>query len=153
MSMSIPFFFEPVKFIHLKTGREHLIVDGGMLSNFPVWLFDVEDGVAPRQPTFGMRLVEPDPRTPLTERISQAEGSRSQVLSVIDYIRGLFETMLEAHDRLAMRDSDIARTIDVGTVGVRTTEFDLAERPERVEALYQSGRAAAEEFLASQTST
>lgn len=150
MSMSIPFFFEPVKFTHLKTGREHLIVDGGMLSNFPVWIFDAEDGVEPRQPTFGMRLVEPDPRTPLTERASEAEGSRSPVLSVIDYIRSLFETMLEAHDRLAMRDGDLARTIDVDTVGVRTTEFDLAKRPERVEALYQSGHSAAERFLAAQ---
>ena len=36
MSMSIPIFFEPVKFANPQTGREHLIVDGGMLSNFPV---------------------------------------------------------------------------------------------------------------------
>lgn len=40
MSMSIPFFFDPV--VH----RGHYFVDGGMLSNFPVWLFD-------RQPAAG----------------------------------------------------------------------------------------------------
>ena len=32
------------------------IVDGGALSNFPVWIFDVEDRDALR-PTFGFRLV------------------------------------------------------------------------------------------------
>ena len=37
MSMSIPFFFEPV--VH----AGHHFVDGGMLSNFPVWLFAAED--------------------------------------------------------------------------------------------------------------
>lgn len=34
MSASIPFFFEPV----IEAG--HHFVDGGLLSNFPVWLFD-----------------------------------------------------------------------------------------------------------------
>jgi NTE family protein len=144
MSMSIPFFFEPVKFTHLKSGREHLIVDGGMLSNFPVWLFDVEEGEEAQQPTFGMRLVEPDPRASLAKGVS----GRGRALMVVDYIRSLVETMMEAHDRFAMRESDFKRTIDIDTLGVRTTEFELAKDPGRVEALYQSGRSAAEEFLA-----
>ena len=46
MSMSIPVFFEPVRFENPKTGETHVIVDGGMLSNFPVWLFDCDDGDA-----------------------------------------------------------------------------------------------------------
>ncbi len=41
--MSIPIFFEPVMLANPKTGREHLIVDGVVLSNFPVWLFDAEE--------------------------------------------------------------------------------------------------------------
>lgn len=52
MSMSIPFFFEPVKL------KDSYIVDGGMLSNFPVELFD-SDGV-PEWPTFGFKLVLSD---------------------------------------------------------------------------------------------
>ncbi len=40
MSMSIPVFFEPVRWDNPDTGEQHVIVDGGMLSNFPVWLFD-----------------------------------------------------------------------------------------------------------------
>ena len=41
MSMGIPYFFKPVKFGHGRFNRrKHWIVDGGMLSNFPIWLFD-----------------------------------------------------------------------------------------------------------------
>ena len=43
MSMSIPIFFEPVRIENPETNHEHVIVDGGMLSNFPVWLFDSGD--------------------------------------------------------------------------------------------------------------
>src|ERR671911_251762 len=51
MSMSIPVFFEPVRFDNPETGETHVIVDGGMLSNFPVGLFDCEDGEPPEWPT------------------------------------------------------------------------------------------------------
>ena len=48
-SMSIPFFYEPLRF----TGRDDVgravqsyMVDGGMLSNFPIEVFDRTDGQA-----------------------------------------------------------------------------------------------------------
>uniref|UniRef100_A0ACD5GVL9 Patatin-like phospholipase family protein n=1 Tax=Desertifilum tharense IPPAS B-1220 TaxID=1781255 RepID=A0ACD5GVL9_9CYAN len=58
LSMSIPLFFEP--------GRlgDSWIVDGGILSNFPLWIYDVQPrpgqsvAPAPRWPTFGFRLVD-----------------------------------------------------------------------------------------------
>ena len=142
MSMSIPIFFEPVKLANAQTGREHLIVDGGMLSNFPVWLFDAEE---PQWPTFGLKLVEKDPRAPVAGGQPRQERPRSGVLSVIDYLRSLVDTMMAAHDRLYIEDSDFDRTIAIDTLGVRTTEFDLSE--ERAVELFESGRAAAEEFL------
>jgi NTE family protein len=42
MSMSIPYFFQPVELIHAETGLSSTIVDGGVLSNFTVWILDVE---------------------------------------------------------------------------------------------------------------
>jgi NTE family protein len=145
MSMSIPIFFEPVKFPNLQTGREHLIVDGGMLSNFPVWLFDT-DGV-PAWPTFGLRLAEPNPRASLAKQLPPPENSRRGILAVVDYARSLVATMMAAHDRLSLENADYARTIDIDTLGVGTTEFDLSN--ERAMELYQSGRTAAEGFLES----
>ncbi len=143
MSMSIPFFFEPVRVRNPLTHREHLIADGGVLSNFPVWLFD-SDG-DPEWPTFGLLLVEPDPRTPLGDRIPPPEPRRWGVGGAVDYAKSLIHTMLEAHDRLYVEKAQYARTIPIKTLGVGTTEFDLPR--ERAEALYQSGRQAAEEFL------
>jgi len=141
MSMSIPIFFEPVTFTNAQTGREHLIVDGGMLSNFPVWLFDAEE---PLWPTFGLKLVEKDPRAPVGGQLHQ-ERPRGGVLSVIDYLRSLVDTMMAAHDRLYIEEHDFKRTVAINTLGVRTTEFDLSE--ERAMELFESGRVAAEKFL------
>jgi NTE family protein len=138
MSMSIPVLFEPVSFTNPKTGREHLIVDGGMLSNFPVWLFDADE---PYWPTIGLKFIEEDPRSPLGTL-----GSKGGWFSMVDYARRLVDTMMEAHDRLYLEESDFHRTIAIDPLGVGTTQFDLSR--ERALALYDSGRTAAEEFLA-----
>ncbi|MGH2535365.1 MAG: patatin-like phospholipase family protein [Thermomicrobiales bacterium] len=144
MSMSIPIFFEPVRFRNPKTGREHLIVDGGMLSNFPVWLFDAP-GV-PEWPTFGLKLVEPElTLTSLADRLPE-EPPRWGIAGVIDYIKSLVRTMVEAHDRFYIEENNFQRTIPIATLGVRTTEFDLAA--ERALALFEEGRRASAAFLA-----
>jgi NTE family protein len=143
MSTSIPFYFEPVEFRNPTTGRKHLIVDGGVLSNFPVWLFDSRE--EPRWPTFGLRLVEPEPETPLDHRMEPATYPMGGIRTTIDYVKSLVYTMLEAHDRLYIEMADFARTIPIPTLGVRTTDFDLPK--ERKLELYEAGRAAAEKFL------
>jgi NTE family protein len=147
MSMSIPIFFEPVRWQHPETGDDHVIVDGGMLSNFPVWLFDCEDG-DPDWPTFGLLLVEGQPKVPVAERIAHENGEGGHsggARAVVAYVRALAQTMMEAHDRLYVEQAEYARTIPIPTIGVGTTEFDLPL--ERKLALYESGRNAAEKFL------
>jgi NTE family protein len=145
MSMSIPIFFEPVRFENPETGRTHVIVDGGMLSNFPVWLFDCDDGEAPEWATFGLLLVEPKPQTPIGARLPKAKMDGRGPGAVIDYVKALAQTMMEAHDRMYVEQANYARTIPIPTLGVGTTEFDLPR--ERALALYDSGRWAAEKFL------
>ena len=141
MSTSIPFYFEPVKFRNPVTGREHLVVDGGILSNFPVWLFDSRQ--EPRWPTFGLKLVEPE-LSP-APRLEPAAYPPGGLGTTIDYVKSLIQTMLEAHDRRHVEAADFARTIPIPTLGVRTTDFDLS-RKRRLE-LYEAGRTAAEQFL------
>jgi NTE family protein len=51
MSMSVPFWFAP-SILH-RDGAPHQILDGGLLSNFPIWLFDTAH---PARPTWGVRL-------------------------------------------------------------------------------------------------
>jgi NTE family protein len=138
MSMSIPFFYEPVKLKYKKEdGKEEdtYIVDGGVLSNFPVWLFDSQ-GV-PEWPTFGFKLVEPE----------EKEEVRHQISGPITLLTGLFSTMMEAQDARYISSSQYVRTIPIPTLGVGTTEFGITQ--ERSEALYESGRKAADNFLKS----
>jgi NTE family protein len=142
MSMSIPFFFEPVRVTNEKTGEKHTIVDGGMLSNFPVWLFDCEKDEEPEWPTFGCLLVEPEPEKPVAARLDKDDRGFS---ALIDYIKAMAQTMMEAHDRLYVQQAQWARTIPIPTLGVGTTEFDITR--ERALALYESGRKATADFL------
>jgi NTE family protein len=145
MSMSIPIFFKPVRISNRETNHEHQIVDGGMLSNFPVWLFDCEDMATPDWPTFGLLLVEPDPKVPIGERLPEPEHAPTGVRGLTQLLSGMLHTMMEAHDRLYLEKAQFARTIPIPTLGIGTTEFDLTR--ERAEALYQSGRQAATTFL------
>jgi len=52
---------------------------------------------------------------------------------------------MQAHDARYIKDEQFVRTIPILTLGVGTTEFDISS--ERSEALYQSGREAAEKFF------
>ena len=142
MSMSIPIFFEPVRFDNPQTGEEHLIVDGGMLSNFPVWLFDAEE---PQWPTFGLKLIQKDPKAPVAGDFPEREAPRGGISEVLEYLRSLVDTMMAAHDRLYIEESEFDRTIAIDTLGVGTTEFDLSS--ERAMDLFESGRVVAEKFL------
>jgi NTE family protein len=139
MSMSIPIFFEPWSWKSEIDGLTHTIVDGGMLSNFPVWLYD--NGEDPAWPTFGLMLVEPEPSKDLGHRLPPTDEPES----LPHFAKSLVRTMLEAHDRMYLEGASFVRTIGVETLGVRTTEFDLS--PSRAKSLHESGRKAAESFL------
>jgi len=144
MSMSIPLFFDPVVHRNPGTDDDHLIVDGGLLSNFPVWLFDCQDR-RPEFPTFGLLLVPPGERASLAG--SPAGGDNH--VSLPGYLKAIGQTMMEAHDRLYIEDADYARTIPIDTLGVRTTQFSIDGDGELKERLFESGRHAVDVFLQS----
>ena len=131
MSMSIPFFFEPVK---LK-GSD--IVDGGLLSNFPVELFD-SDG-PPAWPTFGFKLV-------LSGQDDLTQMVQNPISGPISELAALFFTAMEAHDAYYLSNDKFVRTITIDTLDVGATDFNLT--PAQKEALYQSGVSGAKTFLA-----
>ena len=147
MSMSIPMFFDPV--VHRNpTNRddEHVIVDGGLLSNFPIWLFDSPPGQVPRWPTFGMLLVAPNQRDPLIAGPSP-EPPDHESGSIINFLMSIGRTMMEAHDRLYVEQANYARTIPIDTIGVKTTQFSIDDDADLKQRLYRSGQDAATKFL------
>lgn len=132
MSAAIPFFYQPVRLYDRRRGGHSVMVDGGLLSNFPIWLFDT-DGPPP-WPTFGFKLVEP------------GAGRPREIRGPVSMLGAMISTLLDAHDARHVDDADFARTIAIPTMGVSTLDFDLPR--ERAERLFQAGRQAAAEFFA-----
>jgi NTE family protein len=136
-SMAIPFFFRPVKIKRHGPGFSYL-VDGGMLSNFPIWTFDSDR--EPACPTFGILLEE----SPEEEKDLMTETGRLK--RAFRFGNDLINTMMKAHDRRFVRPGDYThRTISVPVGNVGTTEFDLSF--EKKDKLYHSGRMATNKFL------
>lgn len=139
-SASIPFFFEPVTLRSHRADGEALVstlVDGSVLSNFPIALFDRTDGRPPRWPTFGVRLsMRPEGRVQTTE----VRGTVSLALSLV-------ETMLEACDAAHIDDPCVqARSVFVDTSGVSPVDFGITDQVQ--EQLLLEGHQAAGGFLA-----
>lgn len=146
MSMSIPIFYEPFR-LKDKQGREHLIVDGGLLSNYPIWILD--DGISnPQYPTFGFKFVVKPMDLPIDIQLQQK-------LNAIDYIKTIVATALDANDNqyISYSKGDFQRTITIPTnvtmngktKNIRTTDFDI----DKIEsaALFNNGKESAERFL------
>lgn len=146
MSMSIPVFFEPVK-LRDNSGRTHYIVDGGVLSNYPVWLLD-DGSKKPEWPRFGFKLVEPDKR-------AFKGPDRNPINNPISFLKAVMGTMMDAHDNyhISRTRGDFDRTIGIPTVvkingrekEIKTTDFDIT-RDESI-VLFNNGAEAAKNFL------
>jgi NTE family protein len=137
MSMSIPYFFQPVELIHNETGQRSTIVDGGVLSNFPVWIFDEDHD--PQRPTFGFKLVGGKDAGGGLERIVRAFGWPAQM--GVD----IFHTAIDAWDSYWVSHSTYVRTCAISAGDVGTTDFNLTSAQR--EGLLKSGSEAAREFL------
>lgn len=131
ISMSTAIFFEPTCLN--RNGRPHYIVEGGVLSPFPVWLFDRPE---PTRPTWGF-LVGGIDGTEVYRPISKLFGTFRLLVAMLTGV-------VRTRDREKMARSDAVRTIVISTIrgGVR---FGLTKEQEA--ELYEHGRAAGAEFF------
>ncbi|MCR8858631.1 patatin-like phospholipase family protein [Bacillus pseudomycoides] len=134
MSSTIPFYFEPVKWKTPKWKQPCYMVDGGLLSNYPIWIFDSPN--IPRWPTFGFHFVK-----------NEIQAEPVPYEDPISMFKGLFKTMMQAHDLRHLDKESKARTIAIPTGTITSTKFQLTT--EEKEWLYQSGFHTAEKFLQS----
>lgn len=130
LSMSIPFFFEP------GTLEGSRIVDGGILSNFPLWIYDDDTpGVPPSWPTFGFRLVD------------RADALPAQIEGATDLLSSMLKTMMLAGDRRYLSQRHQGRVIDLDLTGlnISATQFGLSS--EQKDQLYTRGYLSAKDFF------
>ncbi|OHV05908.1 patatin-like phospholipase family protein [Mycobacterium talmoniae] len=127
-SSAIPFVFEPVRV------RGATWVDGGLLSNFPVQLFDRADA-EPAWPTFGIRLSA-RPGIPPTHPV---HGPFSLGFAAL-------ETLISNQDTAYLDDPcTVRRTIFVPAEEISAIDFDITAQQR--EELYDRGVQAAQQFL------
>ena len=132
-SMSIPFFYRPVR-LQPAHGQASVLVDGGMLSNFPVGVFDRSPE---RWPTIGIKLSARQPPNTLEH----------QVRGDLSLVEAMVGTMTSWYDQMHLADPGVvARTIFVDTTGVASTDFGIT--PAQQQQLFDNGQQAASDWLA-----
>ncbi|NNV05357.1 patatin-like phospholipase family protein [Geobacillus sp. C56-T2] len=131
MSISIPYFFEPVRL----NGRDGLalIVDGGVLSNFPLFLFDEEKKMKKR-PVLGVQL-SPKP----------GERPKRTISNALDLYEALFAAMKEAHDARYISRRHEKNIVFLPVDNVMATEFSIDPTARR--RLIDYGRERTRQFL------
>jgi NTE family protein len=154
-SMSVPFFFKPYQidfnpaqlltirkewyqFVKVQKQLEPcaLLVDGGMLSNFPINVFYNPNIPVPRKPTFGIKLEYEDETAP------------QDIKSLTGFAGKLINTMRFFYDRDFILKHDMyqktVRSIDTGNI--HWLNFNLSNE-EKIELFFR-GALAATLFLA-----
>lgn len=134
-SACIPLLFEPR---HLTSkGGDIRLVDGGLLSQYPITIFDQPSQERVRWPTLGIRLSARETDRPIVHSTRPP----------FELMVALVETMMNGWDARHIEDAgSAARTIFVDTGFVSSLNFDLSAAEKA--KLIAVGRQAATAFLA-----
>lgn len=159
ISMSIPLFFAAVP-----TFAGDLYVDGGLLENYPVKLFDREKYLDPEErllhaahpeyyksanrekpstsslyvynkETLGFRL---DTKQEIAVFRDGAMPQRVKIDDLFDYSVALFKAVLNVQENQHLHKDDWHRTIYINTLDIKTTDFDLTDSKKK--DLIEQGR-------------
>ncbi|MBK9055475.1 MAG: patatin-like phospholipase family protein [Chloroflexi bacterium] len=162
MSMSVPLLWAEVVWLKewgLYRGRDvtdHTIVDGGILSNFPIELFIsheplVTNIMGPNQnegvlgmlidetlPVPGAAALQPQP----TDKLQFSE------LRTVQRLNRLLDTTFNAHDKMVV-DAFAHLVVHLPAQGYAITEFDMSD--ERRDWLVSAGQEAMQEYFSQHT--
>lgn len=146
ISMSIPLFFEAISYQYPGTDKPQTYVDGGIMLNYPVGIFDdakychkLQRGINPE--TLGFFLYS-----------SPEDTKYKEVLNMIDYGGALFDTLLTVQEQLVFgSEKNKGRTVFIDDKGVSYDDFSVKTNDGKYTMLYRSGMAATEDFFANRS--
>ncbi|MCF3941746.1 patatin-like phospholipase family protein [Oceanobacillus alkalisoli] len=133
MSAGFPYFFMPKK-LPGKTKNKSIIVDGGLLSNFPLWIFGRKQQL---RPVLGVKLTEEG------EMLNEPQT----ITNALNMFHALFLTMKKAHDMRYISKAEENKILFVPVQDLAATDFNLSE--EKKLELAAAGKKAADRFLRS----
>ncbi|WP_309137867.1 patatin-like phospholipase family protein [Paenibacillus sp. SC116] len=166
ISMSIPLYFRAIRNDH-----NDVYVDGGVLNNYPIRVFDKKKYVE-REENFSMpsyyeransTFIKDDDasealisnqetlgfRLDTSEQISMFRDHKNpqhrEIHDFFDYTHALIETIRDFQSNQHLYDEDWRRTVYVDTLDVKTTDFDITD--EEKKALIHSGRTFTEKYF------
>jgi len=160
MSMSLPLVWDEVSWKSdwgRYRGRDissHVIVDGGLISNFPIELLisdhhEITQAMGPQpahKRVIGM-LIDETLEVPMPKGILTDIAKKAKELKTVKRLRQLVNTATGAHDKMVIEDYDHL-VVRLPAKGYETTEFNMTD--ERREALIDAGRAAMHSYLETQ---
>jgi NTE family protein len=165
-SMSIPLFFRAIT-----DDRGDVFVDGGVLNNYPVKLFDrlkyLRNKALARTPKYyrdensKLNLSRGNARSyiynkeTLGFRLDSAKEiavfrdgdspSPKDIDNLLEYTTSLISTLMAVQDSQHLHSDDWHRTIYIDSLGVGTTDFDIKHTQKN--ALVRSGRSSTRDYL------
>ena len=164
ISMSIPFFFEAVKW------ESNIYVDGGVLDNYPIRLFDWGRYVKQEEhysiPTYYVdtnnALLENEPhdtrvynKETLGIRLESKEDinaymhnippKRHEIKDLSDFTWHLIRSIMSSQRNIYLNENDSARTIYIDSLGVSAVDFDIS--CETKVKLIESGEKSTQDFF------
>jgi NTE family protein len=169
ISMSIPLFFAS-----RRSPRGDVYVDGGVMDNYPVKLFDrrryIVDEVlsthGEESPYYkkhnnkikrqGLKIspyvynketlgFRLDSEREIAMFRDQAEPVAAPIDDFFDYTRNLLKTIMDAQTNYHLHSDDWQRTIYIDTLGVKTTDFKITDAKKK--ALVKSGREGTQNYF------
>ncbi|GEL77354.1 patatin-like phospholipase family protein [Tenuibacillus multivorans] len=132
ISISIPYFFQPIKLL-TKSNYLSLFIDGGTLSNFPFWIFTSEENTKVR-PTLGIKLSAKKSSLP-----------KQKIDNAVDMLPAIIWTMIQAHDSRYVSEETAKDIMFIPINDISATDFDLDAEEKRY--LFEIGRLKAESFF------
>jgi NTE family protein len=149
MSMSIPLYFEALRFDGHQFGEGDFYVDGGIYNNYPLQVFDdrsylsdpsrFDEGV--NWETLGLFLA-PD---------------EEKYTHTAEYPKNLWEftalagkNYYDSHQMAGLKNNilDEKRTITISDCGVSSVDFDIKPGSDTYNQLFESGKKAVKEYFA-----
>lgn len=144
ISMSIPLFWKAVKL------GEDLMVDGGVLNNYPIFVFDgksigddpsdISDAAIANSRTMGLKLMTSNERPDNT-----MYHINDQISGPIDYVKAFLNALLIQIERMHVRKGYWERTATINTHDISSLDFNLTL--EKKELLTNEGYIAAKNFF------
>lgn len=120
ISMTIPFYYKAIRL------NSDLYVDGGMLDNYPMGVFDKESNnyiVSDISKTIGLKLMTEDEEP----NVKLFKGD-TEIHNIKEFISEVISTLLVGLERVHMRQIYWEKTIPIDTFGYRATDFNMTDQ-------------------------